>query len=84
MHPDDLQGVFDIYLPAFQARQSYTLPAVRLKRYDGEYRWHMFKGNVRYSPSGEFNGFIGVGFDIHEQKLAEEKKTNLSVLPAMN
>ena len=24
-------------------------------------------------PDGTFNGYIGVGFDVHEQKLAEEK-----------
>ena len=73
VHPDDLQTVFDIYVPAFEARQSYTLPAVRLKRFDGEYRWHMFKGNPRHLANNEFNGFVGVGFDIHEQKVAEEK-----------
>jgi len=73
VHRDDLQGVLDIYVPAFQARISYTLPAIRLKRHDNEYRWHIFKGNPRYLPNGEFIGFVGVGFDIHEQKLAEEK-----------
>lgn len=73
VHPDDLQGVFDIYIPAFQNRTSYVLPAIRLKRHDGEYRWHIFKGNPRYLPNGEFMGFIGVGFDIHEQKIADER-----------
>jgi len=72
VHPDDVQGVLDIYIPAFENRQSYILPSVRLKRYDGEYRWHMFKGNPRYQPNGDFIGFVGVGFDIHEQKLTDD------------
>ena len=72
VHPDDVQSVYDIYVPAFESRQPYTLPAVRLRRHDGVYRWHLFKGTPRYLSSGEFMGFVGVGIDIHEQKLAEE------------
>ena len=72
VHPDDLQGIFDNYVPAFQKKEPYTLPAVRLKRHDGQYRWHYFKGTPRYLPTGEFMGYIGVGIDIHEQKLAAE------------
>lgn len=72
VHPDDVQGVLDAYVPAFENRESYTLPAVRLKRHDGEYRWHLFKGSPRYLPTGEFMGFVGIGLDIHEQKTAEE------------
>ncbi|MEJ7644643.1 MAG: ATP-binding protein [Chryseolinea sp.] len=72
VHPDDLQGVLDTYVPAFLARKPYTLPAVRLRRHDGEYRWHLFKGNPRYLQGGEFIGYVGVGFDVHDQKITEE------------
>jgi PAS domain S-box-containing protein len=72
VHPDDEQTVLDIYRPAFEQRQSYTIPAIRIKRYDGAYRWHLFKGNPRYLPTGEFVGYVGVGIDIHEQKLNEQ------------
>ena len=74
VHPDDLQEVLDIYIPAFLDRRPYTLPAIRLRRHDGEYRWHLFKGNPRYFNGGEFAGFVGVGFDVHEQKINEERK----------
>ncbi len=72
VHPDDLQEMLDIYVPAFHGRRPYTLPAVRLRRHDGEYRWHLFKGNPRYFQGGQFIGFVGVGFDVHEQKIIEE------------
>jgi PAS domain S-box-containing protein len=72
IHPEDLGIVMAHYTPAFNNRQSYFIPAVRVKRFDGKFRWHAFKGNPRYLESGEFNGYVGVGFDIHEQKLAEE------------
>jgi PAS domain S-box-containing protein len=73
IHPDDVEVVLDIYLLAFKNHEPYFLPAVRVKRHDGVFRWHLFKGNPRYLPNGEFIGFVGVGFDVHEQKLAEEE-----------
>ena len=72
LHPDDVPVVMSYYTPAFQNQTSYFIPAIRVKRFDGEFRWHAFKGNPRYLPNGDFNGYMGVGFDIHEQKLAEE------------
>ncbi len=71
IHPDDLQPIIDVYVPAFEARQPYYLPNIRIKRYDGQYRWFAVQANPRYLPNGEFVGYIGVGFDVHEQKLGE-------------
>jgi PAS domain S-box-containing protein len=71
IHPDDVPVVMNYYSPAFQRQQAYFIPAVRVKRHDGEYRWHAFKGSPRLMQDGAFNGYIGVGLDIHEQKLAE-------------
>ena len=73
MYTDDVPVSLDIYIPAFLKKESYVLPAVRIKRHDGVYRWFSFKGNPRFLPNGDFAGYIGVGWDIHEQKLAEEK-----------
>lgn len=72
MHPDDVQSIMDVYVPSFKKQQPYFLPAIRVRRHDGEYRWHSVQANPRYLPSGEFIGFIGVGFDIHEQKLTAD------------
>jgi PAS domain S-box-containing protein len=72
IHPDDIRVVMEYYLPAFQGEQPYFIPSIRVKRHDGEYRWHSFKGNPRFLSTGVFNGYVGVGFDVHEQKLSEE------------
>ena len=72
MHPDDVQPIMEVYVPAFQKQQSYFLPAIRVRRHDGEYRWHSVQANPRYLPNGNYMGYIGVGFDIHEQKLAQD------------
>ncbi|MES2649036.1 MAG: PAS domain S-box protein [Bacteroidota bacterium] len=73
IHPDDIQIIVTIYQEAYVNQSPYFIPAVRLKNKDGNFRWHMFKGNPRFLSNGEFVGFVGIGFDIHEQKLAEEK-----------
>lgn len=71
LHPDDIQLVMSVYEPAFKNRESYTIPNFRLKRHDGEYRWFTFQATPRYLPNGEFEGYMGVGFDITDQKLFE-------------
>ncbi len=72
VHPDDVTVIMEIYVPAFEKRKSYFIPAIRIKRHDGEYLWHSVQANPRYLPNGDFMGYIGIGFKIHEQKLAQD------------
>lgn len=71
VHPDDVAEVLEIYTDAFTNQQPYTMHNIRLKRHDDEYRYFVFKGNPRFDNQGNFSGFVGVGFDVHEQKMAE-------------
>jgi PAS domain S-box-containing protein len=71
IHPDDVHLVMSVYEPAFKNRQAYIIPKFRIKRYDGEYRWFTFQAIPRYLPNGEYIGYMGIGFDINEQKLFE-------------
>jgi PAS domain S-box-containing protein len=43
----------------------------RLRRADGEYRWHMVRRVPLRDESGGITKWYAVGFDIEEQKLAE-------------
>jgi PAS domain S-box-containing protein len=72
VHPNDVDMFFQIYREAFASRKSFYIPAARVKRHDGVYRWHLFTANPRYLQNGEFMGYIGVGLDIHDQKIADE------------
>jgi PAS domain S-box-containing protein len=72
IHPDDLAAVFDTFTTSFHNRIPYIIPALRTKHHSGEYRWFSYKGIPRYLPDGTFIGYVGVGFDIHEQILSQK------------
>jgi len=81
VHPDDVQGCFDCFLPAFHARKPFRME-YRLKRADGEYRWVIESGIPRYTIGGEFAGYIGSNIDITDLKRAEQERERLRQLEA--
>jgi PAS domain S-box-containing protein len=76
VHPDDIQGCFDGFLPAFHARKPFRIE-YRLRRADGEYRWVIESGIPRYTGDGEFAGYIGSNIDITDLKHAEHERERL-------
>jgi PAS domain S-box-containing protein len=81
VHPDDVQGCFDGFLPAFHARKPFRME-YRLRRADGEYRWLMESGIPRYTGAGEFVGYIGSNIDITDLKRAAVERQRLHELEA--
>ncbi|WP_257456894.1 PAS domain S-box protein [Archangium lipolyticum] len=71
-HPDDVKRAEAIFLEA-NAKQAPFQLEYRLRRKDGEYRWAIDAASPRYSPSGEYLGYIGSVIDITESKRAEEE-----------
>ena len=73
VHPDDYQRCMQVYLTAFQARQSFTME-YRLRRFDGEYRRMLDTGVPRYSADGTFEGYIGSAIDITEREQLKRER----------
>ncbi|WP_293098688.1 PAS domain S-box protein [Moorena sp. SIOASIH] len=71
VHPDDLEYCFHTYVSAFDARENFRME-YRLRRRDGQYRWILDIGTPRFTPNGDFAGYIGSCIDITERKQAEE------------
>lgn len=71
VHPDDRAGCLDTYLGAFKERRPFRME-FRLRRADGEHRWLLDTGVPRFTPGGEFIGYIGSCIDITEQKHLQE------------
>ncbi|MBD2517322.1 response regulator [Nostoc sp. FACHB-973] len=76
VHPDDFQYCSDTYSNAFDACQGFEME-YRLRRFDGKYRWIFDVGVPRFTPEGDFLGYIGSCIDITERKAAESERASL-------
>ena len=77
VHSEDGERCYEIYTTAFDLRQPFTME-FRVRRADGRFRWVLDSGAPRFSPAGEFLGYIGLCLDITERKAAKEALQNLS------
>lgn len=71
IHPDDAVNLN----AALQAIFASGLPGeteARLRRYDSEYRWFMFRTNPLRDEMGNIVKWYGTNTDIHDRKKAEE------------
>ncbi len=67
VYPEDRANYRSIYDRNFDVRNSFSTE-VRIRRYDGEYRWVYILGVPRFTDHGDFVGYIGTGIDIEENK----------------
>jgi PAS domain S-box-containing protein len=72
VHPEDLQRCLFTYTQSFDQRSEFKME-YRLRRRDGEYRWILDIGVPRFNQDSSFAGYIGIGVDVHDRRLAEEK-----------
>ena len=77
VHPEDLQRYLGTYTQSIDRREKFRME-YRLRRHDGEYRWILDIGVPRFDQNRSFVGYIGIGVDITERKLAEAALANVS------
>ena len=70
VHAEDLPCREETYGRAFDRREEFRTE-YRLRRHDGEYRWILDIGVPRFDQERSFVGYIGIGVDVTERKLAE-------------
>ncbi len=68
---DDLEDYLKSYSAAVVQRKPFDAE-FRIRRFDGEYRWVVNRGTPYNSLEGDFAGFVGMCFDVTEQKLSQE------------
>jgi PAS domain S-box-containing protein len=71
LHPDDLALVEREWLSHIATGEAFELEQ-RLRRADGEYRWHWVRRVPLRDDNGNVIKWYGVGFDIEDRRLAEE------------
>ena len=72
VHPEDFQKCLDTYTQSFDRREQFRME-YRFRHHDGQYRWIVDIGVPRFNQDGSFAGYIGIGVDISERKLAEDQ-----------
>jgi PAS domain S-box-containing protein len=72
VHPDDRRTAEAAFVSANAERRDYRVD-FRLRRADGVYRWTIDAAAARFSPDGEFLGYVGSVIDIDERREAEER-----------
>jgi two-component system CheB/CheR fusion protein len=71
-HPDDKERTGEIFRLANAKGEPFYIE-YRLRTHDGSYRWAIDAGNPRFDADGQFLGYAGTVFDIHDRIVAEEE-----------
>lgn len=70
LHPDDLPDCLDRWRRSLVSGNTYEVE-FRLRRHDGEYRWHLGLATAGRDEKGGVVRWFGTNTDIHEQKVTE-------------
>jgi formate hydrogenlyase transcriptional activator len=71
VHPDDLNRLMEYWRSILASGEPGETEA-RLRRFDGEYRWFLFRANPLRDKSGTVVKWYGTNVDIEDRKRAEE------------
>src|SRR6266446_10809883 len=72
IHPDDLSRIKDAWQSILVSGEPGETEA-RLRRFDGAYRWFLFRANPVRDVSGKIVKWYGTNVDIEDRKRAEEE-----------
>jgi PAS domain S-box-containing protein len=72
IHPDDFPGTIKTFGHAIETGTSYET-VHRLRRWDGEYRWHQARGDPLRDRDGCIIQWYGVAVDVDDAKKAEDR-----------
>ena len=70
-HPDDLERAETEWDVALAKGEPFEIE-LRVRRHDGEHRWHMIRRVPLRDDNGNLIRWYGIGHDIEDQKRAEE------------
>ncbi|MEI9924151.1 MAG: PAS domain-containing protein [Bradyrhizobium sp.] len=70
LHPDDRPGLHEAWLRMLASGHPEDVEA-RMRRFDGTYRWLLFRAEALHDESGAVIGWYGTNTDIEDRKQAE-------------
>ncbi|MBT9393251.1 PAS domain-containing protein [Hymenobacter sp. NST-14] len=72
LHPDDLPHCRQAFCQAVATGRPFDLE-LRLRRHDGQYRWHLSRSVPAFDASGQVSRLYGYCTDVHDQRLLAEE-----------
>jgi signal transduction histidine kinase/CheY-like chemotaxis protein len=81
IHPEDREGYIQNWNRSLRTGEQFAY-TVRLRRFDGVYRWHQARAIASKDKRGVIVQFIGSYMDIHDQKIAELAATRQEEIEA--
>jgi PAS domain S-box-containing protein len=69
IHPDDVEPTWLAWRYSTRTMSAYDVEC-RVRRFDGEYRWHALRARPIRAPGGSVSGWIGTATDINDAKVA--------------
>lgn len=77
IHPDDLEYTTAVWKKALEKGSKYECE-YRIRRHDGQYRWHLGRATPLRDENGKILRWYGTNVDIHDHKaLAQKLKSAL-------
>src|SRR5882724_10482634 len=70
LHSDDLNGLVDYWRSVLASGEPGEMEG-RLRRFDGVYRWFLFRATPSFDNDGKVVKWFGTNTDIEDRKLAE-------------
>ncbi len=70
LHPDDLNGLVDYWRSVLASGEPGEIEG-RLRRFDGVYRWFLFRATPSFDDDGRVVKWFGTNTDIEDRKRAE-------------
>jgi PAS domain S-box-containing protein len=88
LHPDDVERTRSTWEKAQKTSEVYE-NELRLRRFDGEYRWHLARAVPVLSDEGKIIKWYGTNTDIHDQRqsydqLLEERELRERFVSALS
>jgi PAS domain S-box-containing protein len=71
IHPDDLPRILETLREALNSIKPFEVEG-RFRRFDGEFRWFLFRGSPLRDRSGKVAKWYGTNTDLEERKRAED------------
>src|SRR5260370_1313149 len=67
IHPDDLPRILETFREALNSVKPYEVEG-RFRRFNGEFRWFLFRGSPLRDRSGKVAKWYGTNTDLEERK----------------